>query len=138
MTSGFPAPVSRQRSSLPGTGYPRKTRQIALTSLEFARSAGNECALRRFPDAGSTRRRAPVLLSECCNDMRLAASEGPGFDPGVGEEDGWLPPGTSATSVHMVHRRPLMEPRYPPFAVWRRRESEPFEDGARTVQLVRR
>ena len=23
----------------------------------------------------------PVLLSECWNDLRLAASEGPGFDP---------------------------------------------------------
>ena len=65
-----------------GNGLPEENRTVALTSLQFTRSAGGTDA----PYADSQTQVPlgdvpPVLLSECWNDMRLAASEGPGFDP---------------------------------------------------------
>ncbi len=65
-----------------GNGLPEENRTVALQSLYVMTSAGDK----ESPYAGSENRLSlgevpPVLLSECWNDMRLAAAEGPGFDP---------------------------------------------------------
>jgi hypothetical protein len=65
-----------------GNGLPEQNRTVALTTLHFVRSTGDKAS----PYAG-TQMRLPlgevpaVLLSECWNDMRIAAADGPGFDP---------------------------------------------------------
>jgi hypothetical protein len=63
-----------------GNSLPEEDRPVALRSLYFARpreganayGPENECALGEVP---------AVLLSECWNDWRSIAAEGPGFDP---------------------------------------------------------
>jgi len=64
-----------------GNGLPEENRTVALRSLRFTRlaekgesSPGGEAAmlLSEVP---------AVLLSECWNDLRTLAAEGPGFDP---------------------------------------------------------
>lgn len=62
-----------------GNGLPEENRTVALTLLHFDR-VGEEGS-----DEGSEKMllsEVPsVLLSECWNDMRAIAAEGPGFDP---------------------------------------------------------
>src|SRR6266700_1622340 len=60
-----------------GNGLPEENRTVALQRLYFAR---------KRPDDGPSNREdvplgelPPVLLAECWNDIRMAASEGPGF-----------------------------------------------------------
>jgi len=63
-----------------GNGLPEENRTVALTMLRFERVApagepvigGARMSLGEVP---------PVLLSECRNDVRQIATEGPGFDP---------------------------------------------------------
>jgi hypothetical protein len=63
-----------------GNGLPEDDRWVALRSLYFVRSSDGaqrfqtqeECVLGEVP---------AVLLSECWNDLRSIATEGPGFDP---------------------------------------------------------
>ncbi len=63
-----------------GNGLPEENRTVALTTLHFERVAtegepgmsGGKVSLGEVP---------PVLLSECWNDVRQIAGEGPGFDP---------------------------------------------------------
>ncbi len=63
-----------------GNSLPEDNRVVALTALHFNRiaqedqegGAGGQLTLSDLP---------PVLLSECWNDLRLLAAEGPGFDP---------------------------------------------------------
>lgn len=54
-----------------GNPLPEENRKVALTTLAFRR-AGGEVPLGEVPLG---------ILSECWNDMRLMAAEGPGFDP---------------------------------------------------------
>jgi hypothetical protein len=62
-----------------GNGLPEENRTVALTALHFERvgsegdamMSGGRMALGEVP---------PVLLSECWNDIRQIAAEGPGFD----------------------------------------------------------
>ena len=62
-----------------GNGLPEQNRTVALTMLRFERIApegesvisGAKMPLGEVP---------PVLLSECWNDIRQIAAEGPGFD----------------------------------------------------------
>ncbi len=61
-----------------GNGLPEENRQIALTMLRFERvapegeaGAGGKMSLGEVP---------AVLLTECWNDIRQIAAEGPGFD----------------------------------------------------------
>ena len=63
-----------------GNGLPEQNRTVALTHLHFDRLAEGQSGggqekllLSEVP---------PVLLSECWNDIRTIAAEGPGFDPG--------------------------------------------------------
>lgn len=65
-----------------GNGLPEENKTIALTSLHFNASIGGEDPT--YANAQAKLRLGevpPVLLSECWNDMRVAASDGPGFDP---------------------------------------------------------
>lgn len=63
-----------------GNGLPEENRTVALTTFRFERVApegepvigGAKMSLGEVP---------PVLLSECWNDLRQIAAEGPGFDP---------------------------------------------------------
>ena len=63
-----------------GNGLPEENRTVALTTFRFQRVApegepsvgGAKMCLGEVP---------PVLLSECWNDLRQIAAEGPGFDP---------------------------------------------------------
>lgn len=61
-----------------GNPLPEENRTVALLKLSFASAQGGnaydraDLALAEVP---------PVLLSECYNDLRLIAAEGPGFDP---------------------------------------------------------
>ncbi|HAB18526.1 MAG TPA: hypothetical protein DCE44_19055, partial [Verrucomicrobiales bacterium] len=63
-----------------GNGLPEENRTVALTTFRFERAApegepvigGAKMSLGEVP---------PVLLSECWNDLRQIAAEGPGFDP---------------------------------------------------------
>jgi hypothetical protein len=63
-----------------GNGMPEENRTVALTSFHFDRVS---------PDGGGAQGDAkmtlgevpPVLLTECWNDIRQIAAEGPGFDP---------------------------------------------------------
>lgn len=63
-----------------GNGLPEENRTVALTSFRFERVApegepvigGAKMSLGEVP---------AVLLSECWNDLRQIAAEGPGFDP---------------------------------------------------------
>jgi len=63
-----------------GNGLPEENRTVALTSMRFERVAtegesahsGEKLCLGEVP---------AVLLSECWNDLRQIAGEGPGFDP---------------------------------------------------------
>ena len=63
-----------------GNSLPEENRTVALTVFHFDRVAGEG------ESAGSGARMAlsdvpSVLLSECWNDMRAIAAEGPGFAP---------------------------------------------------------
>lgn len=62
-----------------GNTLPEENRTVALTSLSFARKSpetgGRESEKMTLGEVPS------VLLSECWNDMRLMAADGPGFDP---------------------------------------------------------
>jgi hypothetical protein len=65
-----------------GNGLPEENRTVALTTLHFAHSAGEKESAYAGTESNLTLAEVPaVLLSECWNDMRLAAAEGPGFDP---------------------------------------------------------
>ena len=63
-----------------GNGLPEENRTVALITFRFERVApegepvigGAKMSLGEVP---------PVLLSECWNDIRQIAAEGPGFDP---------------------------------------------------------
>ncbi len=62
-----------------GNGLPEENRTVALTLMHFDRVAESEAGgqsekmlLSEVP---------AVLLSECWNDLRIIAAEGPGFDP---------------------------------------------------------
>lgn len=62
-----------------GNPLPEENRTVALLNLSFSATGGStqswqrgKLALAKVPK---------VLLSECYNDLRLIASEGPGFDP---------------------------------------------------------
>jgi HEAT repeat protein len=63
-----------------GNGLPEENRNVALTVLKFERSAPEG-----EPNIGGARMllgEVPaVLISECWNDLRQIAAEGPGFDP---------------------------------------------------------
>jgi len=63
-----------------GNGLPEENRTVALTHLHFDRLAAGQ------PGGGQEKlllsEVPPVLLSECWNDIRTIAAEGPGFDPG--------------------------------------------------------
>ncbi len=63
-----------------GNGLPEENRTVAITSMKFERVAtGDEAAQ---PGAKMSLGEVPVvLLSECWNDLRQIAGEGPGFDP---------------------------------------------------------
>jgi hypothetical protein len=62
-----------------GNGLPEENRTVALTALHFDRVAGEG-----EPGMGGAKlplgEVPPVLLSECWNDIRQIAAEGPGFD----------------------------------------------------------
>ena len=63
-----------------GNALPEENRTVALTKLSFNHIAAEEGAA--FGQANMTLSEVPaVLLSECWNDMRQIAAEGPGFDP---------------------------------------------------------
>jgi hypothetical protein len=60
-----------------GNGLPEENRTVALRRLFFARKLdGGEQSFSEELSLGELPR---VLLSECWNDMRMAAAEGPGF-----------------------------------------------------------
>lgn len=63
-----------------GNGLPEENRTVAVTSMKFARvGTGDEPA---HSGAKMSLGQVPaVLLSECWNDLRQIAGEGPGFDP---------------------------------------------------------
>ena len=64
-----------------GNGLPEENRTVALKSLRFARVA-DEGESSPGGDAVLLLSEVPaVLLSECWNDFRTLAAEGPGFDP---------------------------------------------------------
>jgi hypothetical protein len=63
-----------------GNGLPEENRTVGLTILHFDR-----VAVEGEPAGGDAKMMLsevpPVLLSECWNDIRTIAAEGPGFDP---------------------------------------------------------
>lgn len=60
-----------------GNGLPEENRTVALQRLYFARkNSDGGAAMREEVTLGELPR---VLLSECWNDIRMAAAEGPGF-----------------------------------------------------------
>jgi hypothetical protein len=62
-----------------GNGLPEENRTVGLTILHFDRVVEGESF---SSDAKMTLSEAPpVLVSECWNDVRAIAAEGPGFDP---------------------------------------------------------
>ncbi len=61
-----------------GNGLPEENRTVALRNLRFERRATGESTESEGVPLGEI---PPVLLSECWNDLRLAAAEGTGFDP---------------------------------------------------------
>ncbi len=62
-----------------GNGLPEENRTVALTNMHFDRIPDGEASgeSEKMPLSEVP----PVLLSECWNDMRSIAAEGPGFDP---------------------------------------------------------
>jgi hypothetical protein len=63
-----------------GNGLPEENRTVALTSFHFDRVSPEGAGAQG--DAKMTLGEVPsVLLSECWNDIRQIAAEGPGFDP---------------------------------------------------------
>ncbi|MDL5034047.1 DUF4132 domain-containing protein [Pelomonas sp. APW6] len=61
-----------------GNGLPEENRTVALRHLSFA---STEAGDRWSRSAQPLSQVPPVLLSECYDDLRLIAAEGPGFDP---------------------------------------------------------
>ncbi len=62
-----------------GNGLPEENRTVALTLMHFDRVAESESGNQKEKMLLSE---VPaVLLSECWNDLRIIAAEGPGFDP---------------------------------------------------------
>ncbi|HEY2082263.1 MAG TPA: DUF4132 domain-containing protein [Verrucomicrobiae bacterium] len=62
-----------------GNGLPEENRTVGLTSFSFARVAPEgESVDKGKMSLGEV---PPVLLTECWNDIRQIAAEGPGFDP---------------------------------------------------------
>jgi hypothetical protein len=61
-----------------GNPLPEENRTVALLNLSFSAAGGNTASWQR---TGLPLSKVPkVLLSECYNDLRLIAAEGPGFD----------------------------------------------------------
>jgi hypothetical protein len=61
-----------------GSPLPEENRTVALGALRFIRTGAPESASGEPISLGEV---PPVLLSECWNDVRTIAAEGPGFDP---------------------------------------------------------
>jgi uncharacterized protein DUF4132 len=63
-----------------GNGLPEENRTVAVTSMRFERVATEDGAAHSAAKM-SLGEVPAVLLSECWNDLRQIAGEGPGFDP---------------------------------------------------------
>ena len=65
-----------------GSPMPEENRTVAILTLHFARKVEGQESTWAGSDSYVPLGEVPaVLLSECWNDVRLAAAEGPGFDP---------------------------------------------------------
>lgn len=75
----FPGLGVQATINFSGSPLPEENRPVALQSLTFQR-IGNGQADQGDTDSISLSELPAVLLSECWNDMRIAAAEGKGFD----------------------------------------------------------
>lgn len=74
----FPTLGLQANIEFTGNGLPEENRTVALKSLSFSSTAGGNAWEQASLPVGKVPR---ILLSECYNDLRLIAADGPGFDP---------------------------------------------------------
>jgi len=73
----FPTLGLQAELEFTGNPLPEENRTVALLKLSFGRAGGED----RWQRANLPLKQVPkVLLSECYNDLRLIAADGPGFD----------------------------------------------------------
>jgi hypothetical protein len=78
----FPGQGLQVTIEFSGNGLPEENRKVALVELHFARTSGSEERMTYWSGSSGLplSEVPPVLLSECYNDLRMAAGEGTGFD----------------------------------------------------------